>query len=84
MKDPMKDLITPADAARLRGVTRSAITDLVKRGRLRSVDVAGRPFLYRSEVEKFTPEVTGRPPKPKASSTEGKVSMKPSKKGSQS
>ena len=59
----MEDLITPAEAARLRGVTRSAITDLVKRGRLQSVEVGGRPFLSRAEVERFTPEITGRPPK---------------------
>jgi excisionase family DNA binding protein len=59
----MEDLITPAEAARLRGVTRSAITDLVKRGRLQSVEVGGRPFLSRAEVERFTPKITGRPPK---------------------
>ncbi len=59
----MDDLITPAEAARLRGVTRSAITHLMKRGRLRVVEVGGRSFLDRSEVEGFTPEITGRPPK---------------------
>jgi excisionase family DNA binding protein len=59
----MEDLITPAEAARLRGVTRSAITDLVKRGRLQSVEVGGRPFLSRAEVERFTPKITGRPTK---------------------
>jgi excisionase family DNA binding protein len=80
VKGSTVDLITPADAARLRGVTRSAITDLVKRGRLRSVDVAGRPFLYRSEVEKFTPEITGRPPKPKAVGQNRRVEVKPGKK----
>jgi excisionase family DNA binding protein len=59
----MEDLITQAEAARLRGVTRSAITDLVKRGRLQSVEVGGRPFLSRAEVERFAPKITGRPPK---------------------
>ncbi len=62
----MEDLITPAEAARLRGVTRSAITDLMKRGRLQTIEVGGRPFLYRKEVENFSPEITGRPPKAKA------------------
>ena len=55
------DLITPAEAARMRGVTRSAITDLMRRGRLRIIEVGGRPFLSRAEVERFTPEITGRP-----------------------
>lgn len=58
----MDDLITPAEAARLRGVTRSAITDLMKRGRLQIVEFGGRSFLHRKEVENFTPEITGRPP----------------------
>ena len=57
----MRDLITPAEAARVRGVTRAAISDLVRRGRLRSTDVGGRPFLYRSEVENFEKIVEGRP-----------------------
>lgn len=57
----MADIITPAEAARLRGVTRSAITDLMKRGRLQIVEFGGRSFLDRQEVENFTPEITGRP-----------------------
>lgn len=60
----MDELITPAEAARLRGVTRSAITDLMKRGRLETVEIGGRPFLRRADVERFAPEITGRPPKP--------------------
>jgi excisionase family DNA binding protein len=59
----MDDLITPAEAARVRNVTRSAITDLMKRGRLKIVEVGGRTFLRRKEVEGFTPAITGRPPK---------------------
>jgi excisionase family DNA binding protein len=62
----MDDLITPAEAARVRNVTRSAITDLLKRGRLQSVEVGGRRFLRRKEVENFAPEITGRPPKSSA------------------
>ncbi len=68
----MDDLITPAEAARLRGVTRSAITDLMKRGRLQTVEVGGRRFLYRKNVESFAPEITGRPPKPKPAQSNGK------------
>jgi excisionase family DNA binding protein len=58
----MDDLITPAEAARMRSVTRSAITDLIKRGRLQAVEVGGRRFLHRKDVERFTPDITGRPP----------------------
>lgn len=68
----MEDLITPAEAARLRGVTRSAITDLMKRGRLQIVEFGGRSFLYRKEVEGFTPEITGRPPKAKPEQSNSK------------
>jgi excisionase family DNA binding protein len=52
-KGEMQDLISQAQAAELRGVTRSAIADLVKRGRLRSVEIGGRFLVYRSDVEGF-------------------------------
>jgi excisionase family DNA binding protein len=52
-KDDMTDLISQAQAAELRGVSRSAIADLVKRGRLRSVEIGGRSLVYRSDVEAF-------------------------------
>ena len=57
------DLITQAEAARLREVTRSAIFDLLKRGRLLGVEVAGRTFVRRSEVLSIEKARTG--PKPK-------------------
>ena len=47
------DLITQTEAAKLRGVTRPAIGDLIKRGRLRSVNMFGKTLVYRSEVEGF-------------------------------
>lgn len=72
----MDDLITPAEAARIRGVTRSAITDLMNRGRLNVVQVGGRSFLQRTEVENFTPEITGRPPKPAAEANGKKKASK--------
>jgi hypothetical protein len=52
-KGEMEDLISQAEAARIRGVTKAAIADLVKRGRLNTKEVAGRPLVYRSEVENF-------------------------------
>lgn len=58
--DPMKDLISQAEAARIRGVTRAAIRDLIRRGRLRSLELGGRELVYRSEVESFEKEKPGR------------------------
>jgi excisionase family DNA binding protein len=60
----MSDLISQAEAARLRGVTRAAIQDLVRRGRIRSVNVGGRALVYRSEIEDYEPGEPGRPRKP--------------------
>jgi excisionase family DNA binding protein len=55
----MSDLISQAEAARIRGVTRAAIRDLIRRKRLRSVEVGGRELVYRSEVEAFEKEKPG-------------------------
>lgn len=57
--DMMSDLISQAEAARLRGVTRAAIRDLIRRGRIRSLTVGGRDLVYRSEVEGFEKEKPG-------------------------
>jgi hypothetical protein len=70
----LEDLISQADAAKLRGVSRASINELVARGRLRSVDIAGKVFLYRSEVEAFEPQPGGRPRTVKP--TETKASTK--------
>ena len=74
MSDPVDidDLISQAEAAAIRGVSRASINELVKRGRLHSVQIGGKTFLYRSEVLAFKPEVGGRPSK--------KVSKKGTKK----
>ena len=57
----MTDLISQAEAARLRGVTRAAIQDLVRRGRIRAVDVGGRALVYRSEIANYEQGAPGRP-----------------------
>ena len=55
--------ISQAEAARIRGVSRQAIADLVRRGRLAKVNVAGRIFVLRSEIESFVDQPrSGRPP----------------------
>lgn len=58
----LSDLITQADAARIRDVSREAIADLITRGRLSTVEVAGQKFVKRSEVEAFVTRKAGRPP----------------------
>lgn len=49
----MSDLISLTEAARLRGVSVQAIQDLISRGRLEAVEVAGRRLLRRSDVVSF-------------------------------
>ncbi len=53
------DLITQTEAAQLRGVSRAAIRALILRGRLRSVEMFGRHFVYRSEVVAFERDKPG-------------------------
>ncbi len=59
----MDDLISIAEAARLRDVSHAAIRDLIARGRLAVRVVAGRRLLQQSDVEKFRPAKGGRPAK---------------------
>ena len=61
-RDP-SDWISQAEAARLRKVSRQAIALLVKKGRLSVLKIGGRVLVRRKEVEEFTPEPAGRPPK---------------------
>ena len=47
------DLISQKEAAELRQVSRSAISDLVKRNRLEVIEVGGKKFLSKKEVLAF-------------------------------
>lgn len=51
----VSDLITQTVAARLRGVTPPAIRYLVQANRLRSVEICGTVYVFRSEVVAFKP-----------------------------
>ena len=51
--DVLDDLISQGEAAEIRGVSRASINELIKRGRLTPVTVAGKVLLRRSEVEAF-------------------------------
>ena len=61
MKTDLDDLITQAEAARIRGVSREAIYDLVSRGKLQVREIGGQKFVRRSEVENYEPQLAGRP-----------------------
>jgi excisionase family DNA binding protein len=58
----ISDLISQADAARLRGVSRAAISELVSRGRFKIYSIGGKRLLSRTEVLNFEPDPGGRPP----------------------
>ncbi len=59
--DFLADLISQAEAARLRGVSRQAIAKLVRQGKLRTYTVAGRQLVRRSEVMNYEIKRAGRP-----------------------
>jgi excisionase family DNA binding protein len=53
--------ISQVEAARLRGVSRQAISKLVRKGRLKSIVVGGHTLVCRAEVLSFRPHGAGRP-----------------------
>ena len=57
------DMITQAEAARIRGVSHEAIRNLVRRGRFKVFKIGGKIFLSQREVKRFKPGVGGRPRK---------------------
>jgi hypothetical protein len=65
-EEKFENYVSQVEAARIRGVSKQAIADLVKRARLSTIKIAGRTLILRSEVEKFVPQPKlGRPPKKK-------------------
>lgn len=52
--------ISQAEAARQRGISRQAIWKLIKKGRLRSINIAGHILVNRHDVEFFEPLEPGR------------------------
>ncbi len=75
------DLISQAEAAELRGVSRASINELVKRGRLKYVEVGGKPYLYRAEVLSFEPDKGGRPPNASPANVKRATGQKNASKG---
>lgn len=54
------DWISLSEAARLRGVTRQAMSKLVKNGRFRTLNAGGRQLVHRQDVANFKALVPGR------------------------
>jgi hypothetical protein len=77
-----EDLITLSEAAAIRGNKDvSAISHLVRRGRLRSVERFSKTLVYRSEVEAFKPARAGWP-KGKSRKVKAEIASKSGKKKS--
>ena len=55
------DWISQAEAAHLRGVSRQAISKLVRKGRLRAIVIGGHTLVSRADVLSFRPRGAGRP-----------------------
>lgn len=58
---PENDWITQSEAARLRGVSRQAINKLIKKGRIKCIQISSVVFVDRKEIENFKALNSGRP-----------------------
>ena len=84
MKIDLSDLVSQREAAEMRGVTVQAIHFLVKRGRFTIIEVSGKTFLLRKEVEDYKPDVGGRPRKNATTRKSPKVPTKAKSKSKKS
>jgi hypothetical protein len=62
-KSLTKEWVSQSEAARIRNVTPQAIGRLIKKGRFRTLEIAGKVLLDRHEVKNYKPKPTGRPRK---------------------
>lgn len=69
----VSDLISQSDAARIRNVSRQAITHLINRGRFDVVLIAGYYLVKKSQVESFEKMKPGRKFKTVEQFTSGKL-----------
>ena len=69
----LNDLISQAEAARIRNVSRASINELVKKGKFKTVEIGGQRFLLRSQVESYEPSAGGRPSKSKRKKSQEKT-----------
>ena len=61
MKIDPEELISQAQAAKIRGVSHQAIVNLVARGKFKTFRIGDKVFLSRAEVEAYEPGTAGRP-----------------------
>jgi excisionase family DNA binding protein len=73
-------LITVAEAAQLKGVSRTTIYNAIKDGRLKSQKILGHVALVRSEVERWQPSPQTGWPKGKRVSEEAKSKISQTQK----
>ncbi len=59
----LKNIVSQASAARKLGVSRAAVANLIRRGRLRTVEIDGIPYVHLSDVLTFQRQKPG--PKPR-------------------
>lgn len=59
-----EEWISQAEAARIRGVSRQAISKLVRVGRIGSAHVGGHVLVRREDVLSYEPKKAGRPKLP--------------------
>lgn len=52
-------LVSIGEAAKLKGVSRSAILQLIQRGRLRKVEIIGKQLVYSDDVKRFVNQKPG-------------------------
>jgi predicted DNA-binding protein (UPF0251 family) len=70
-----EDWISQAEAARLRGVTREAIHNLVKKNRFTTITIGDKTLMHRDEVENYQPQPSGRKPKKRRNEVESTLSQ---------
>ena len=78
-EDSRTEYFSQAEAARHRGVSKQAIAELIRRGRLTPVEVAGRTVVLRSEIEGFVARPKFGNPHKKATSKKASQKVKPKK-----
>lgn len=60
-----EEWITQSEAAKVRGVSRQAINNLIKKGRIKTIKVSSVVLLDKKDVENFESLKPGRPSKDK-------------------
>lgn len=53
--------VSQAQAARLRGVSRQAISKIARSGRISTMEIGGRLFVRKDQIVEFTAAKAGRP-----------------------